>query len=214
ETDTSSKTEKKALKAGPKSAAPAKKSTIPKEKPAPPKPKAYTGSTAIERDPDTGIAHWLMKAEPESRLENGVDVKFSIDDLEAATEPEAWDGVRNHVAKNNMMSMKKGDLAFFYHSNCKTPGIAGIMEIVEEAAPDESAFDSKHPYYDSKSSRDQPIWHCVKVAFRSKFEHPERLTLTALKPLAANGGPLANMQLFKQSRLSVSKVSRGEWDFI
>ncbi|KAK8184188.1 PUA-like domain-containing protein [Phyllosticta citribraziliensis] len=155
-----------------------------------------------------------MKAEPDSRLENGVDVKFSIDDLAAATEPEAWDGVRNHVAKNNMMSMKKGDLAFFYHSNCKTPGIAGIMEIVEEAAPDESAFDSKHPYYDSKSSRDKPTWHCVKVAFRSKFQHPERLTLTALKPLAADDGPLANMQLFKQSRLSVSKVSRSEWDFI
>ncbi|KAK8195352.1 EVE domain-containing protein, partial [Phyllosticta capitalensis] len=158
--------------------------------------------------------HWLMKAEPESRLENGVDVKFSIDDLEAATEPEAWDGVRNHVAKKNMMSMKKGDLAFFYHSNCKTPGIAGIMEIVEEAAPDESAFDSKHPYYDAKSSREKPTWHCVKVAFRSKFEHPERLTLTALKPLAADGGPLANMQLFKQSRLSVSKVSLSEWSFI
>ncbi|KAK7567524.1 PUA-like domain-containing protein, partial [Phyllosticta paracitricarpa] len=204
----------KAPKDGAKSAAPAKKSTVPKEKPTAAKSKAETSSTAIERDPDTGIAHWLMKAEPESRIENGVDVKFSIDDLAAATEPEAWDGVRNHVAKNNMMSMKKGDLAFFYHSNCKTPGIAGIMEIVEEAAPDESAFDSKHPYYDSKSSRDKPTWHCVKVAFCSKFDHPERLTLNALKPLAANDGPLANMQLFKQSRLSVSKVSLSEWDFI
>jgi len=77
-----------------------------------------------------------MKAEPETRIEKGIDVKFSIDDLQATTEPEAWEGVRNHVAKNNMMAMKKGELAFFYHSNCKAPGIAGIMEVAQESSPD------------------------------------------------------------------------------
>lgn len=82
-----------------------------------------------------------MKAEPNSRLENGIDVKFSIDDLRACTVPEPWEGVRNYVARNNMMTMKKGELAFFYHSNCKVPGIAGIMEIVEEGSIDgESVF--------------------------------------------------------------------------
>lgn len=84
----------------------------------------------------SGRSYWLMKAEPESRMEKGIDVKFSIDDLEACTEPEPWTGVRNHVAKNNMKAMKKGELAFFYHSNCKTPGIAGIMEIVQESSVD------------------------------------------------------------------------------
>lgn len=84
----------------------------------------------------TRPAFWLMKAEPNSRIENGVDVKFSIDDLKAVTEPEPWEGVRNHVAKKNMMNMQKGELAFFYHSNCKVPGIAGIMEIVRESSVD------------------------------------------------------------------------------
>jgi len=80
--------------------------------------------------------YWLMKAEPNSRIENGVDVKFSIDDLAAVTEPEPWEGVRNYVARNNMMAMKQGELAFFYHSNCKVPGIAGIMEVAQESFVD------------------------------------------------------------------------------
>lgn len=88
----------------------------------------------------TGHSYWLMKAEPDSRMEKGVDVKFSIDDLEACTEPEPWTGVRNHVAKNNMIAMKKGDLAFFYHSNTKLPGIAGILEIVHESSVDGMLF--------------------------------------------------------------------------
>ena len=79
--------------------------------------------------------YWLMKAEPESRMEKGIDVKFSIDDL-AKVDMEGWDGVRNAVARNNMRQMMLGDLAFFYHSNCKKPGIAGIMEIVKEHSVD------------------------------------------------------------------------------
>ena len=126
-------------------------------------PKAETdeeldGMTAKESDWDTveeddGRQYWLMKAEPNSRIENGVDVKFSIDDLMKAKEPEGWDGmracvsqelssmltvpgVRNLVARNRMRAMKKGDLAFFYHSNTKVPGVVGIMEIVEEHSID------------------------------------------------------------------------------
>ena len=63
-------------------------------------------------------------------------MKFSIDDLKVATEPEPWNGVRNYVARNNMRLMMKGDLAFFYHSNCKMPGIAGTMEIAREHSVD------------------------------------------------------------------------------
>lgn len=115
-------------------------------------------------------SYWLMKAEPESRIEKGKDVKFSIDDLKNASAPEPWDGkhrigpvfksvaltmmfagVRNlagllsykieltlltMAARNNMRAMLKGDLAFFYHSNCKVPGIVGIMEIVQEHSTD------------------------------------------------------------------------------
>ena len=67
---------------------------------------------------------------PESRIEKGVDVKFGLDDLVAEPEQTAhWDGVRNYLARNHMRSMKMGQIAFFYHSNCKIPGIAGIVEV-------------------------------------------------------------------------------------
>ena len=80
-----------------------------------------------------GSRFWLFKSEPESRLVNGIDVKFGVDDLEKEPEQTAcWDGVRNYQARNFMRDqMRVGDLGFFYHSNCKRPGIAGIVEIVK-----------------------------------------------------------------------------------
>ncbi|EGS22469.1 uncharacterized protein CTHT_0020080 [Thermochaetoides thermophila DSM 1495] len=156
--------------------------------------------------------YWLMKAEPETRLENGVDVKFSIDDLAARTEPEPWDGIRNYAARNNLRAMKKGDLAFFYHSNCKEPGIVGTMEIVQEHSPDLSAHDPKAPYYDPSSDPANPKWSVVHVKFRSKFSVP--IGLKELRDLGKPGGPLEHMQLLRQGRLSVSKVSKAEWDFL
>lgn len=165
-----------------------------------------------EEDDDSGRSYWLMKAEPESRMEKGVDVKFSIDDLRERTKPEPWDGVRNPVARNNMREMKKGDYAFFYHSNCKTPGVAGIMEIVQEHTPDESAFDPNHPYYDEKSTRENPKWEVVHVEFRRKFDN--FVSLNDLKAHSQPGQPLENLQVLKQSRLSVSRVNKKEWKFI
>lgn len=112
-----------------------------------------------------------------------------------------------------MKAMKKGEQAFFYHSNCKTPGIVGIMEIVEEASPDESAFDEKDPYYDPKAKRENPNgWVIVRVEFRQKFDNP--VTLGQLRNLAKENEDIANMQLLKQSRLSVSRVLPAEWNFI
>jgi predicted RNA-binding protein with PUA-like domain len=129
-----------------------------------------------------------------------------------------------------MIAMRQGDLAFFYHSNCKTPGIVGVMEIVEESAPDgrrtrthwtraiqltpitDSAFDPKHPYYDPKSSRDNPKWHCVHVGFKEKF--PTMIPLDKIKALAKEGSPISEMQLIKRSRLSVCKVSPTEWEYL
>ncbi|KXJ89992.1 PUA-like domain-containing protein [Microdochium bolleyi] len=156
--------------------------------------------------------YWLMKAEPETRLENGTDVRFSIDDLKAKTEPEPWDGIRNYVARNNLRAMKKGELAFFYHSNCKEPGIVGTMEIVQEHSPDLSAHDFKAPYYDPKSKPEDPKWSVVHVRFHSKFA--KQIGLQELRGMGKPGSPLENMQMLKQSRLSVSRVSPDEWEYL
>lgn len=135
--------------------------------------------------------------------------------------------------------MKKGDLAFFYHSNCKEPGIVGTMEVVQEHSPDckslclqachfdrcillesqmsidnitVSAHDPKTPYYDPKSSPSDPKWSVVHVEFRSKFD--VQIGLKELREMGGPGKPLENMQMLKQSRLSVSKVSEPEWEYL
>ncbi|RYP07921.1 hypothetical protein DL764_002192 [Monosporascus ibericus] len=187
------------------------------KKPKPKEAKAQNSSstTAPKSNGTTNSSeesYWLLKAEPRSRFENGTDVKFSIDDLASRTEPEPWDGIRNYVARNNLRAMKKGELAFFYHSNCKEPGIVGTMEIVQEHSPDLSAHDPKAPYYDASSKPEDPKWSVVHVKFRSKFAKP--IGLKELREMGKPGQPLENMQLLKQSRLSVSRVSRAEWDYL
>ncbi|PNY26905.1 Thymocyte nuclear protein 1, partial [Tolypocladium capitatum] len=223
---TGESSKKAAPDAKPKAAAPAKKAATPKQpsKAQPPSDAPITnGSRAVSEDPDVdslpavnpdaprhdGEWYWLMKAEPETRFENGVDVRFSIDDLRAKTKPEGWDGIRSYAARNHMRNMNAGDKAFFYHSNCKEPGIAGTMEIVKEFSEDKSARRPGTPYYDPASTRASPRWSLVHVAFRRKFAVP--MTLRELRELGAPGGPLADMQMLKQSRLSVSRVSGDEW---
>lgn len=76
----------------------------------------------------------------------------------------------------------------------------------------ESAFDPDHPYYDEKSSRENPKWECVHVEFRRKFDQP--VTLETLKSYALSGKALENMQTLRQSRVSVSRVTPQEWNFI
>lgn len=109
-----------------------------------------------------------------------------------------------------MRAMRKGDLAFFYHSNCNVPGIVGVMRIIEEHSPDESAFNPNHPYFDPKSKRERPTWDCVKVEFVKKFENP--VTLKALK----GDVNLANMQISQKacSRLSVQTVTPAQWSYV
>jgi predicted RNA-binding protein with PUA-like domain len=167
--------------------------------------------------PEDGPQYWLLKAEPESRIVKGKDVKFSIDDLMNTDVPEPWSGVRNHAAKNHMKAMKKGDLGFFYHSSCKVPGVVGILEVAEEATVDETAFDENDPYYDEQSDRNNPRWMCVSVVFRQKFDNPGLTSLPELKKHSAKDegtGALKDMMLFRQGRLSVSKVTKKEWNFI
>ncbi|KAF1968472.1 alpha/beta-hydrolase [Bimuria novae-zelandiae CBS 107.79] len=156
--------------------------------------------------------YWLLKAEPLPRYENGVNVAFSISDLAACTRPEPWTGVRNPLACKNMRAMRAGDLGFFYHSNAKPSGVAGILRVVEEAKVDETAFDEKAPYYDKKSDREKPRWWCVGVEFVKEFA--EVVDLAKIKKEAERGGRLEGMQLVTNSRLSVSRVRREEWECI
>lgn len=146
--------------------------------------------------------HWLLKSEPDT---------FSIADL--ARRPgrtEHWDGVRNYQARNYLRDgMRRGDLAFFYHSSCAVPGIAGIVEIVREGYPDFTAFDPGHPHYDPGSTPDKPRWYMVDVRLRRRFKHV--ISLQELKACPA----LAGMRLLARgNRLSVLPVTAAEWSAI
>ncbi len=132
---------------------------------------------------------------------------FSIDDLMARpNQIEPWEGVRNYQARNFMREMECDDLAFFYHSNCKEAGIVGIMKIVNSAYIDDSAFDEKSPYFDSKSTLEKPRWWRVDVQFVRKFERT--ITLHELKKRTE----LADFQLVQRgNRLSILPVTETQW---
>lgn len=145
--------------------------------------------------------YWLMKSEP--------DV-YSIDDMKR-DKATFWNGVRNYAARNFMKEMKKGDLAFFYHSNAEPSGVAGIVKIAKEAAADPTQFDKAagdDMGYDPKSTKDDPRWFGVTVAFVEKFD--ATVPLADIKKTPA----LKNMKLLKLSRLSVSPVTAAEWKTI
>ena len=144
---------------------------------------------------------WLMKSEPD---------EVSIDDLAAAPNQSVpWFGVRNYQARNFMRdTMQSGDLAFFYHSGCAEPGIAGICEVCSEPYPDETQFAAVNPYFDPKSQRESPRWWLRDVRFVSKSRY---LPLAELRAQPE----LANMRLLARgNRLSITPVSDVEWAFI
>jgi predicted RNA-binding protein with PUA-like domain len=146
--------------------------------------------------------YWLMKSEP--------DV-YGIEHLrKAAGKTDTWDGVRNYQVRNMMRDdMNKGDLAFFYHSNCTTPGIAGIMKITRKGYPDYTAFDPEEKYFDPKSDPDNPRWYMVDVRFVRKLKRV--ITLAELKEQSA----LAELPLVRRgNRLSIMPVSKQQWDHI
>jgi predicted RNA-binding protein with PUA-like domain len=147
--------------------------------------------------------YWLMKSEPAT---------FGIDDLaRAKKQTTGWDGVRNYQARNYLKEMKKGDLAFFYHSSCEVPGIAGIVSIAREAYPDRTAFDAKDDHYDPDSDPDNPRWYAVDVKLEEKYA--KVLTLEELRAHA--NGKLSGMVLLKRgNRLSITPVTKTEWMFI
>jgi len=112
-----------------------------------------------------------MKSEPDA---------YGIADLRRET-TTLWDGIRNYQARNFMRTMQPGDQAFFYHSNCKPPGIIGLMEVVEVGLVDPTQFDPEAKYYDPKSSPDKPRWDCAKLRFCGEFD--ELLSLDQLRDL-------------------------------
>ena len=150
------------------------------------------------------MAYWLMKSEPHV---------FGIDHLKAcAKKTEPWDGVRNYQARNMMRDeMKKGDLVFFYHSNCPEPGIVGIMKVVREGYPDHTAFDPDQKYYDPRSDPDNPRWYMVDV--RHVRDLKRTIPLAELKEYADT--ELADCPLVRKgNRLSVMPITEAQWNFI
>ncbi|HEX9802093.1 MAG TPA: EVE domain-containing protein [Gammaproteobacteria bacterium] len=149
------------------------------------------------------MSYWLMKSEPDI---------FGIEHLESRPDKtEHWDGVRNYQARNFMRDgMKKGDRVFFYHSNCKEPGIVGIAEVVREAYPDHTAFDPESKYHDPKSTPENPRWYMVDIRFVRRLKRTISLQELKGHAQALPGFPL----LARGSRLSVMPVSEEAWEYI
>ena len=146
------------------------------------------------------MQYWLMKSEPET---------YSIDDLKDF-QTDHWDGIRNYQVRNFFRDkIKIGDKAFFYHSNCKEPGIVGLMEIASDAYPDHTAFKPGEKYLDAKSDPENPRWLMIDVKY---IRHTKRnITLSELREQKK----LEDMRLLQRgNRLSVIPMTKKEWDYI
>jgi len=146
------------------------------------------------------MQYWLMKSEPDT---------YSIDDLQSFG-VDHWDGIRNYQVRNFFRDqMQVGDQAFFYHSNCKEPGIVGTMEIVSKAYPDHTAFDPSEKYFDSKSDPENPRWLMIDVRY---IRHLDRMIMLAE---LRQQKQIADMKLLQRgNRLSVLPLSKMEWQYI
>ena len=147
------------------------------------------------------MRYWLMKSEP-------TDV--SIDDLAAMPNQTVdWYGIRNYQARNFMRDqMQVGDGVFFYHSNCETPGIAGIAEVCTLAYPDRLQFIEGHKYYDPKATLETPRWLNVDVKLVRKTR------LLSLKEMRETP-ELENLRILQRgNRLSITPVDPRDWEFI
>ncbi len=145
--------------------------------------------------------YWLMKSEPE---------EASIDHLvQAPRKTLAWTGVRSYQARNFMRDlMKPGDGVLFYHSSCPQPGIAGLATVAGGLAPDETQFDPSSPFFDAKSSRDQPRWLKIDVKLVRKTK---LLSLAQMR----QAPQLASMTVLQRgNRLSITPVSPAQWQAV
>lgn len=148
------------------------------------------------------MAYWLFKTEPDA---------FSISDLaRRPQQTEPWDGVRNFQARNFLRDgVKRGDKVFIYHSSCKSVGIAGVAEVVKEGYPDVSQFNPESPYYDAKSTLENPKWFCVDVKYVEAFD--KVLPLSKIKAMP----DITEIALVKKGgRLSIMPVTEQEWQHL
>ncbi|MDH4225385.1 MAG: EVE domain-containing protein [Deltaproteobacteria bacterium] len=143
--------------------------------------------------------HWLMKTEPET---------FSLEDLAASPgQTTSWEGVRNYQARNLMRdAMKTGDRVLFYHSRTGQPAVVALARVVGEAVPDPTAQDPASPFFDPKSTPQNPIWVMVDIQLERPLPRP-----VSLKKM--RGCPqLESMVLLKKGmRLSVQPVTPREF---
>ena len=147
------------------------------------------------------MRYWLLKTEPDTYSWNDLKDKPNQSDI--------WEGIRNYQARNLLREMKKGDLAFLYHSGSGSKTIMGIIKIVKEAYPDHTQFNSASKYYDPKSSKNSPRWDMVDVQFYKDIIPP--ITLDELRKQSG----LEKMMLLKKgSRLSIQPVCESEWQLI
>ena len=131
------------------------------------------------------MAYWLLKTEADT---------FSWNDLvKKGAKGEPWTGVRNHIAKKHMMEMKKGDLAFIYHTGDEKQ-VVGISEVIREGYPDPTDQDG--------------IFKCVDVKAVEPIKKPVTLAAVKAEP------KLKEMALVKYSRLSVQPVTPAEWKLV
>ena len=129
------------------------------------------------------MRYWLVKSEPDA---------FSWTQ-QTANGTEPWTGVRNHMAKNNLKAMARGDLAFFYHSNVGKE-IVGVVEVTREAYPDPTA--------------ETGDWVAVDMKTISSIPKPVSLATIKTEPA------LAGIALIRQSRLSVMELNPGHWSLL
>jgi predicted RNA-binding protein with PUA-like domain len=150
------------------------------------------------------MAYWLLKTEPES---------FGIDQLAKLPKRRStWDGVRNYQARNFLRDgVRRGDLAFLYHSSCAVPGLVGTVRVVRAAYPDVTAFDRRDEHYDAASDPAAPRWFTIDVQLQRRFKR-----VISLDELRAHAdGKLSGMTLLQRgSRLSVMPVADAHWRFI
>ena len=143
--------------------------------------------------------YWLLKTEPGA---------YSFEQLRAdCTTP--WTGVRSFQARNNMMEMRLGDLALFYHSSVAQPAAVGICKIVKTAYPDFTQFDRASEYFDGRAKAEKPVWFMVDVEYVEGLAHPVTLAQMRAEPR------LVGMALLQRGqRLSVQPVMPHEWKIV
>ena len=131
------------------------------------------------------MAYWLLKTEPDS---------YSWDDqVKKGAKGDAWTGVRNFRARTHLTAMKKGDLAFFYHTGDEKQ-VVGIVEVIREAYPDPTDKEG--------------VFKAVDIKAVKPLKKP--VTLAAVKA----DKRLKDMVLAKQPRLSVQPVTAEEWKIV